>query len=68
MKIGDLVWYKSNCSFGRQSDDCTLGIVTSVVQTSSGDEGWVKLIWSQPSGPYEDVVPLNSLEVVNESR
>lgn len=66
MKIGDLVWYKSNCSFGRQPDDCTLGIVTSVM--ALGDEGWVKVVWSLPSGPHPDDVPLRSLEVINESR
>tara|TARA_R100000808_G_C2155291_1_gene167348 strand:- start:2277 stop:2483 length:207 start_codon:yes stop_codon:yes gene_type:complete len=67
MKVGDLVEYVSSDPFDMQSADCVAGIVTRILQAPNGrqgDDGWANVIWSMPSGPYSDDVPLSSLKVV----
>ena len=74
MKVGDMVQYNSNDPFDIQSMECTLGIVTDIVGNTepTNNWAWAEVIWSLPSGPHKDQVPLSSLTVIgsklNESR
>ena len=61
MKVGDLVRY-----IGVGGGDNVTGVVVSVAPGDSPP--WAEVVWSMPSGAHYDEVPLEDLELVNESR
>ena len=62
MKAGDLVRYLSDID----GDDEALGVIVSVAPGDSPP--WAEVVWSLTIGPQYDEVPVEDLEIVNESR
>ena len=62
MKAGDLVRY-----IGVGGGDNVTGVIVSITNLASWLP-WAEVVWSLRYGPHYDEVPLEDLEIVNESR